>query len=60
MVIVMINYVSKLCSLGIPACNAYCIVNDFFKNFDVKALEEYIHDLEQDSKEAWEGVNCVY
>ena len=56
----MNKYVFKLCSLGIPACNAYSIVADFLKNFGIKELEEYINDLEQDDVRAWEGVNCVY
>lgn len=56
----MNKYVFKLCSLGIPACNAYAIVCDFLKNFNVEALEEYIADLERYDKTAWEGVNCVY
>lgn len=60
MVIAMNKYVFKLCSLGIPACNAYAIVCDFLKNFNVEALEEYIADLERYDKTTWEGVNCVY
>lgn len=56
----MTEYVEKLCRLGIPACNAVCIVEDFLKNFGTTALDEYISDLERDSYEAWEGLDCVY
>lgn len=56
----MTEYVEKLCRLGIPACNAVCIVEDFLKNFGTIALDEYISDLERDSYEAWEGLDCVY
>lgn len=53
-------YVNKLCSLGVPACNAAYIVADFVKTYHgVKELEAYIADLEADAG-AWEGVNCVY
>lgn len=56
----MTEYVEKLCRLGIPACNAVCIVEDFLKNFGTIALDEYIEELENDSYEAWEGVPNVY
>lgn len=56
----MDKYVNKLFSLGIPACNAYSIVQDFMKNCDINALEEYIKDLENDSSEAWETVPSAY
>ena len=64
----MDKYVLKLCSLGIPACNSYSIVNDFLKNFDTNALEEYIGDLQRLSEKGvlsevckeQEGVDCVY
>ena len=60
MVIMMNYYVSKLCSLGIPACYALVLYEDFMKNFDEKALDAYIEDLEKDSEAAWEWVPNVY
>lgn len=56
----MTEYVDKLCRLGIPACSAVMIVQDFLKNFGTVALDEYIEELENDSFEAWEGVPNVY
>lgn len=56
----MTAYVDKLCRLGIPACSAVMIVQDFLKNFGTVALDEYIEELENDSFEAWEGVPNVY
>lgn len=56
----MTAYVDKLCRLGIPACSAVMIVQDFLKNFGTVALDEYIEELENDSYEAWEGVPNVY
>ena len=54
-------YVNKLCSLGIPACNAAYIVADFVKNYHgVEELEAYIESLEEDTASAWEGVPNVY
>ena len=56
----MTEYVDKLCRLGIPACSAVMIAQDFLKNFGTIALDEYIEELERDSLEAWEGLDCVY
>lgn len=56
----MTEYVDKLCRLGIPACSAVMIAQDFLKNFGTTALDEYIEELERDSLEAWEGLDCVY
>ena len=56
----MTEYVDKLCRLGIPACSAVMIAQDFLKNFGTTALDEYIEELERDSCEAWEGVPYVY
>lgn len=57
----MMNYyVSKLCSLGIPACYALTIYEDFMRNYGIDALEDYINNLENDSAAAWEGVPNVY
>lgn len=56
----MEHYMNRLCRLGIPACSALMIVQDFLKNFGEVGLEQYIEELEHDSYEAWEGVDCVY
>lgn len=56
----MTEYVDRLMRLGIPACNAVSITQDFLKNFGTTALDEYIEDLERDNYEAWKGVPCVY
>ena len=45
----MTAYVDKLCRLGIPACSAVMIVQDFLKNFGTIALDEYIEELENET-----------
>ncbi len=47
----MTAYVDKLCRLGIPACSAIMIVQDFLQNFGTIALDEYIEELKKQNEE---------